>query len=204
MTRAIALVAAAASVLLLAACAPEAALPAPLTQAEAQKIMDEQNRQWWSSMFPDEPMPVVEPIEYLDIDDPGTRPMDCLQEAGVTDADFGPSGDAASMAAANRAQFVCSMEYPYDLSDPARLGMLSEAQLEWIWNYNQQRLVPCLQLLGYRVFNKVGEFPAGGRNTYWNPYEGMFPAPESNEEYARMDFRCPPAPIGENYRPTRG
>ena len=204
----VAVVALAASLALLAGCAPAPQLPAPITPAEAKSRIAEQNQQWWDSMFPDEPMPVIEPVAYVSVDDPGTATIDCLRDAHIdglvfgTDASWSISnGSASTMEQVSRAQFICAMKYPYDLSDPAALGMLSDDELAWIWNYNQSRLVPCLQLLGYTVINRTGDYAEG---SYWIPYYEMAPIPRSNEEWERIDLRCPPSPVGPLFRPTTG
>ncbi|CAN5226210.1 hypothetical protein BH11ACT5_BH11ACT5_15520 [soil metagenome] len=208
MTRASVIVVAAASLALLAGCAPAPELPAPITQAEATERMAEQNQGWWDSMFPDEPMPVIEPVEYLDINDPGTISNDCMRDADIDGLVFGADaswsivdGDAGTMEEVSRTQFICAQKYPYDLSDPAAMGMLSDAELAYIWDYNQSRLVPCLQLLGYTVINRTGDYQA---QSYWSPYFEMAPMPRSNEEWARIDLRCPPSPVGPLVRPTGG
>jgi hypothetical protein len=201
MTRARALLAAAASVLLLAACAPEPRLPAPATEGQAKQQMAEQSRQWWEAMFPDEPMPVVDPIEYISVDDPDDRRADCVRQANIDG--LIATADPGSQALADRIQFICSMEYPYALSDPASLGILSDAEYEWNWNYNQKRLVPCLQLLGFTVINRVGEYIEGSRAS-WSPYYEMAPTTLSEAEWARIDLACPPSPIGPLFRPTSG
>ena len=208
MTRASVAVALAASLALLAGCTPAPQLPAPITPAEAKERIAEQNRGWWESMFPDEPMPVVEPVAYLNIDDPGTAANDCLRDAGIDGLVFGTdgswsiaNGSASTMEEVSRAQFICAMKYPYDFSDPAALGMLSDDELAWIWKYNQTRLVPCLQLLGFTVINRTGGYAEG---SYWIPYYEMAPIPRSNEEWERIDLRCPPSPVGPLFRPTTG
>jgi hypothetical protein len=204
----LAVAAAAASLLLLSGCTPAPELPEPITLAEAKARVDEQNRQWWDSMFPDEPMPVVEPVEYLDVNDPGTKAIDCMRDSDIAGLVFGADaswsivdGDAGTMEEVSRAQFVCALKYPYDLSDPAAMGMLSKAELAWIWTYNQKRLVPCLQSLGYTVINRTSDYT---ENSYWIPYYEMAPIPRSNEEWARIDLRCPPSPVGPLFRPTTG
>jgi hypothetical protein len=210
MTRALAFVALVASVPLFAACAPAPEMPAPITYAEAKKRVNENNEAWWHGMFPDEPMPVVEPIEYLEPDSSGSEVVDCMKDANLEGVSFGynfwrVTGQSPSvMDPVNRAYFVCSMQYPYDISDPARMGMLSDAELDWIWDYNQTRLVPCLQLLGYTVINRPGDYIEGS-GSYWIPYYEMAPMPASAAEWERIDLRCPPSPVGPPfYHPTSG
>ena len=199
-------VALAASVLLLAGCAPAPDLPAPITYAEAKKRAYERNVDWWQSMFPDEPMPEVEPIEFLDPGEPSTKVIDCIRDAGfenlTEDVDIGTAigGRADDL---NRVQFVCALQYPYDLSDPENLsdlGMLSDDQLAWIWEYNRSRLVPCLRMLGYRVDSRDGEYVPGNEDL-WIPYFDMTPLPQTEGEWARLNLRCPPSPVGPVIQP---
>jgi hypothetical protein len=192
-----------ASVLLLAGCGPAPEMPAPLTDAEAAQRAEEGNAQWWASMFPGEPQPVVEPVEYLTAESEGTQIQNCLKAAKIDGLIFsgndswGYAGsDAEVLDQINRQYFVCALQYPYD---PGESGFLSEAQLEWVYNYNQKRLVPCLQLMGYTIANRTSDYVAGS-NDYWIPYFEMYPIPSATE-WARIDLRCPPSPIGPLYRP---
>jgi hypothetical protein len=191
----------------LAGCAQAPDMPAPISQAEAQRRVDENSRSWWESMFPDQPMPVIEPVEYVDPGDADSRLSDCMNQA-QSDGDGGAggyvSGDLTADQAINLAAFVCTQRYPTDLSDPARLGMMSDEQLAWIWRYNQSRLVPCLRLLGFAVTQHPGEY-GGSNQGWWIPYYEMTPIPRTDEDWARIDSRCPPSPIGPplNYRPTQ-
>ena len=209
MTRPGAWVALAASVLLLAGCAPAPDLPAPITYAEAKKRAYERNVEWWQSMFPDEPMPEVEPIEFLDPGEPSTKVIDCIRDAqvaGLTFAEYTEGGYTVSGADGdefNRVQFVCALQYPFDLSDPANLsylGMLSDEQLAWIWDYNRSRLVPCLRMLGYAVGSREGDYVPGNEDL-WIPYFDMTPLPQTEEEWALLNLRCPPSPVGPVIQP---
>lgn len=209
MTRASALVALGASVVLLAGCAHAPELPAPLTKADAQEIIDQQNAAWWGSMFPDEPMPTERVVGYLDPLDPGTAIDDCLASANIdglaiVDGSWTMTdGSQAASEALNRALFTCSQRFPYDLTDPSKLGMLSDAQRAWIWSYNQKRLVPCLQSLGYALANRTGDFNASDSyHSDWLPYFDIQPVPRDPAEWTRIDLKCPPSPIGPSYRPT--
>ena len=206
MTRTAALVALAASALLLAGCAPAVDLPPPITQAEAKKVMADQQLSWWESMFPGEPMPVVDPIEFVDPNTYGTQSNDCLKAANLEGISFSPDGGWTTTTGSreqldliNRALFICSAEYPYDTSDPADMGLLSDEQIGWIWSYNKTRLVPCLQQLGYAVTNRSGDY-VEGTGGLWIPYYDMTPAP-TQEEWPLIELHCPRSPVGPDYRP---
>jgi len=200
MTRAGALVALAASLAVLAGCAPAPELPAPITQQEAQRRMDAQQADWWESMFPGEPMPEIEPVEYIDPLEGSTLVIDCIRDAelpGVTVYDngwsYGSSGDDAADRLVKLTLFTCSQEYPYDVSDPAALGMLSDAESAWIGAFDGARLVPCLRLLGYDI-------PVQAESRFGSLYDAMSPQPTTAAEWAYIDFRCPPSPIGPLWR----
>lgn len=205
MTRAAAALALAASLAVLAGCTPAPELPAPLTPEEAQRQMDAQRDDWWDSMFPGEPMPDIEPVSYIDALDPGTQIVDCIRDAalpGLTAFDggwsYGSSGDAEADRLVQLTLFTCAQQYPYDVSDPAAIGMLSEAQFAWISDFDRARLIPCLRMLGYYV-------PAQAESGYGSLYDSMSPQPTTTEEWAHIDFRCPPSPIGPLWRaPAQG
>lgn len=206
MTRLSVIVALGASVALLAGCAPAPELPAALTQAEIKERIAEHNALWWESMFPGQRQPDVDPIEYVSPTVAVRKTEECMHNADIEGLLFGPDGswiylgdDPGGNEQVNRVYFICSLEYPIALD---QAGLLSDEQLEWIYDYNKQRLVPCLQLLGYTVPNRTTDF-APGTNDYWIPYYDIYPQP-SADEWARIDLRCPPSPVGPLYRPSNG
>lgn len=202
--RFVAVVALVASTVLMTGCAPAPELPRGLTDAEVQEIVDAQNAQWWAEMFPNEPQPAVEPIEYITPSNDGTQITDCILEAqleGVRESQGGVNfsdPDPIVNDAFNRQQFICVLQYPFDISQPEDFGYFSEGQLEYLDNYNTQRLVPCLRLLGYGVLDDSG---ASGDGYYWSPYYSMRPQPTTASEWKRIDRSCLPPPIGALYRP---
>lgn len=206
MARPSAVLAVVASGLLLAGCAAAPELPRPMTYGEAKKQVAEQNLQWWQSIFPGEPMPEIEPIEFREPGVADTLVQDCLKAANIPGLRFDDSGGWSYTSNGggggtefDRAQFVCNLQYPYDVSDPSKLGMLTQEEKAWIWEYNRGRLVPCLQLLGYSVPQRSGDYSP---NDYWNPYFEMMPLPSDAGEWARIDLRCPHSPVGPSFRPA--
>lgn len=202
--RFVAAVALAASTVLMAGCATEPTLPPGLTPEEAQEVVDSENAQWWSSMFPGEPQPVIEPIEYLGPNNEGTQVTDCILAANLEGVEESQGGitftdsDPVVNDAFNRQQFICFLQYPRDMSNPEDQGYFSDEQLEYLHDYNTQRLVPCLRLLGYAV---LGDTDSSGDEYYWSPYYSMQPQPTTASEWKRVDRSCPPPPIGALYRP---
>lgn len=190
---------------LLAGCST-VALPPGLTDAEIKAQVEEGNRQWWESMFPGEPMPEIEPIEYVDAAHAQEVIADCMRGGHIDGLLIGEDdswvylgNDSAVQESIDRRYFQCNAQYPYD---PAELNILSDAQLKWIYYYNRDRLVPCLQLDGYTIINRTSDYVDGSFD-YWIPYYEMYPLPTA-DEWRRIDLRCPPSPIGPLYRPTSG
>jgi len=196
-----------ASTMLLAGCAAAPQLPAGPTQAEVKKTVYEQNLRWWLSIAPGEPMPVIEPVRYLDPDEDGHEITDCIVNAqlpgimGDEDAFFGNISPEAQHQF-DRVQFACSMLYPWDMSDPEALGILSPAQLDYLRVYFVERLAPCLELMGYSTgfVPEPDQFAPDGY-MQWVPYYSMSPQPQTEREWLLIDSRCPPPPIGEYWRP---
>lgn len=209
MTRALVALGLAASVVVLAGCGAAPPLPDKITPAEAQEQVDRSNREWWAGMFPDEPMPTVRVVETVVDSNRADEVRACLEAAQIEGVEIFDNGwSAGSTEASNaimRANFVCTLRFPRDLSDPVALGMLSDAESEWLYNFNTKRLVPCLQLLGYRVANTSLQWAPEQRG-YWVPYDDMRPIP-TDAEWAQIDAAGPPAPIGPDTtdrRPSRG
>lgn len=181
-----------------------------MSQDEALEYIDRQNAIWWNSMFPGEPVPVVEVRGYLDPLDTGSEVNDCIQAANLPGVTVGDDGgvvfgdmNSTDTRAFNRVQWECSAAYPYDVSDPESLGLYSDEQLTYLAHYFLNDLAPCLRLMGYRVEAQpsVRFIVDNGPYPQWVPYYVMKPQPTTNAEWERVDFRCPPPAIGEFYRP---
>lgn len=178
--------------------------PVTLTQEQAEERVAEGMSVWWGLTVPrGEPMPTVEPVEYVDPADGVDKALACLTEkTGLQSATYDkhgywvdPEGDRLTDSQ-NRVFFICTLQYPYDLSDPSAAGIYSAQERAWAWNYQHTRLVPCLQLMGYSVENRDdGYIPS---TPWWNPYDELTPTPSAGE-WELIDGRCPPSPYG----PTR-
>lgn len=185
------LVTALAATAVLAGCASPRALPPSATPAEVRAVIAEQNRQWWDSIAPGEPMPVIEPIEYADPKGINPGLNECMS-----------SIDTTVQGSWDRAMFTCSMLYPYDYAEPEAFGIYSRAQLEFLYDYFSRRLSPCLEFLGYEVPEGPSlEGFTAGEFSGWTPYYAMRPTPLTAAEWRRIDLRCPVPPIGVFYRP---
>lgn len=194
------------SAALLTACTPAPPLPDPLSADEIQVIREAQYADWWRSISATEPMPDIEPIRVIAEDDSAAIIDACALAAvppGVAaQVRAGQPSDGADAAALDRAYFRCALQYPVELEDPTEAGLLSEAQLAWLYDYYDTRLIPCLRLSGYLV----GTIPQRDDFVdsifgHWSPYYAMSPQPDNPSEWARIDVRCPPPPFGDRYRP---
>lgn len=121
----------------------------------------------------------------------------CFESAGfspveVTEEGFVVGGDVDLV---RQAWVHCAYRFPLD---PRLLGALSTEQAEYAWDYWDQRLIPCVEELGYtvpgvpikaefvsNVVGRIGPLP-------WTPYLAM--RVQSNEEKAAIDAACPPLP----------
>ncbi|MEO8095117.1 MAG: hypothetical protein ABI632_09300 [Pseudolysinimonas sp.] len=201
-----------ASALLLAGCAPQPAIPVGLSVAETQAIIDRTNAVMWAGMFPDEPMPIVDPIKTASPKARSALWQGCILDANLPGVFVTYEGsvsftatDNTDMDAFHRQSFICELEYPPDPSNPEELGYLSDGQLRYLYGYYTTRLVPCLRSIGFtlRVHPSLGTYLQGG-GTYWLPYYDMVPVPTSEAEWDSIDLRCPPPPFFADARPGKG
>jgi hypothetical protein len=201
--------AALACVVLLAGCTPAPALPSGLTTAEVLEIRAAENVQWWFAMFPNEPMPEIEPIAEVALADADAVRSECalaaLPPGAVTEEGDANFLDGTGATVLDRAYFQCVLLYPLELEDPTEAGYLSQAQLSWLYDYYETRLVPCLQLAGFVVgAQPEREWFVDSVYGSWSPYYAMSPTPSTSSGWAQLDLRCPPPPFGAEYRPRDG
>lgn len=206
MTRRRAVLALAASVPLLVGCGAAPALPAGLAPEDVQERIDEANESWWRSLFPDEPVPDVQPVAVVEGDSAKEEVLACVSRdpvGGVSvTADGAVRFDDPSRQVQDaffRKLFACTLQHPLDTSRPEALGYLSPEQTALVDAYLEDRLVPCLELLGYTVHVRLRGYnpvlPATA------PLYDMYPIPSSDSQWGRIDARCPPAPWVGQFRP---
>lgn len=193
---------AAGAILLLASgCARE--LPSGPTQAEVDAYWDTVLAATWDNTTASQELerPVVESEGPIRRDTWWEVIMQCLSGEDVAfsslsynndtgfDIDFEGSIDQESRNAAELALYTCVARHPQDVVADGTL--LSDAQMEYIYDYYQQWLTPCLAEQGAPV---VGESP--GRDLFriidgqWSPYSQLGPRTET--EVARLTEACGP------------
>lgn len=205
--------AAVASIALLAGCASAPAPPPGLDPAVVKTYIDEQDSLWWASMFPGEPQPEVEAVEHVSSAEVAGKVNSCVLNASPPGVDITYEGsfstdDPAADAALNRQWFVCSLQYPLDLSNPAAAGFLSDAQLRYLYAYYRERLVPCLRSIGYTfpalptLDNRLADQTVNlGGGQYWLPYYVIRPQPRTHAQWDYIDLHCAPPPYLADARP---
>ena len=193
----------AASVLLLAGCATPSPVPPGATDEEAERVVAEELVNYWSALGPGQANGrlVAERIAFTTRDSWASAQVSCLIAAGLDAREVSggfaiDSNGELSNAEGLDAQLTCLGQYPVD---PRTEGFLSDAQALYMYDYFTQRLVPCLELLGYAIP------PAPARDSYvhllrvgvpWTPYELADRAPLSTlgSDWKIINAKCPPLP----------
>jgi hypothetical protein len=195
-------------VALLAGCAPQHTTPEGLSDAEVKAIYDAQQLQMWESYHQGETPPDVEFVRYLDPESGSVR-TECMAEANIPGFSVTEEGwwsfqstDLATDRLFADAQYICALKYPPDPSNSDQMGLFSDAELDFIYHYMTDRLVPCVRLMGYslREVPTRDAFMSSSPYLGWSVYDAMLPLPQSIEEWGRVDARCPPSPVGQFWR----
>ena len=178
----------AASVVLLSGCAEHRhAPPSGLSAEEFAQYHDYLGQRMWQgtglpeSLRPEITPEIVEPEEWTD-------------RLGSCD-DMAATAMAAGEQAAIISEYSCRMRYQLT---PGVLTLLNEAQLDYLYDYYKDTLVPCLRIRGVEVpevLTREEAVDVGRFGAYpWNPYAAM-------GDFTRDDVRdsttwsaCPPFP----------
>ena len=177
-----------ASAVLVAGCAEQrSAPPSGLTAEELARYHDYTGRELWEyTGLPDSMRPVVEP-KFVEVEEWSERLEDC--------GDTAPIATAAGQQAAVITEYRCRMSY--QLSGEV-LGLLNGAQLDYLYDYYQDTLVPCLRVRGVEIpeiltrdeavdVGRFGAFP-------WNPYNAMSDFARGDAQDESTWSACPPFP----------
>jgi len=193
----------AASTVLLAGCAPAAELAGP-TDAEVSAYIADQNARWWHSIAPDEPPPAVPVVRTVKAQEQPNLIAECLNANGFQ---YGFSSQAqGSDSPLLRAQWICTQQFPVAPDDEVRKNVLGAAQLAYLYDYFNHRVIPCLALNGY----SVGEVPSRAAflrdsigQPAWNPYLVLEPSPADADGVKIIAARCPPPPFASSLVPNQ-
>jgi hypothetical protein len=180
-----------AAALLLTGCVQSRPLPPTPTDAElAQLNTRVQDIQWqYLGFTPDAPRPDVDFVRYVDPDDTAGTYAECMIDAGFPDYD--PYATANDDVGQTLALFVCISEYPLE---PRYYNLFTTRQLEFLYDYYQEAVIPCLTGAGV----DVGEIPTreqftkplqGGGAYLWSPWQGA--SELGQQEFLSISLRCP-------------
>lgn len=177
--------------LVLAGCTVAAPPPA-LTAAEIDELRQRRADFRWEQTGLDEslrpPLPRVTALAPADYFDAVEK---CLSNAGF-DANVEPAGPTS--AEHKIAVFVCESSFEYE---GEWQNWFSDAQLDYLYAYYRDFLVPCLEQHGYSVANAptAGQFRAGSGG--WHPYFAIAaPHRDALLRDDRLPLECPAVPEG--------
>ena len=191
----------------LAGCGSPTPVPPPPTQEELDAAREAQAQSWWDSMSTGTTMPDIDVIEVLPREDAYLRQGECLEEAqlpGVRVSDPGqwsydgsdptdPNGDRVMVQ-----WWICAQQFP---STDELDWMRSPRQLDWLYDYFNERYIPCLRSIGIEpvMFPSRREFLNGNGYPGWLPFpEAMDPTPRSSD-WVLIAQRCPLPDMVDDY-----
>ena len=189
------------SALLLAGCAStRAEPPAPtvdeLEQFTQHAVLTHFGTDAAQARRPGADAAEVEIVEPTGID---VSYVECLNKAGFTGyyvAYFGTivlSNPQGSTVEQRLQRSSCQFDYAWAL---ASTSMLTRAERDYLYDYYQERLVPCLRTAGFSI-----ERPPSRKSfvddwlqpVWWSPYDAMRPA-ASTQEWTALHVECPALP----------
>ena len=189
------LVAAAASVVALCSCGFSRDEPTGPAEADvAASVQARLDRQWELSdlegiiVRPETTFErIVSPNEWGDV------MSECMHEAGIHG--WGYSAASGLFLEGGRASASDQLAFYWCFASFPTVDLLSEQQLDYIYDYYAHWLTPCLEAHGYNVMNAPTREsfreapPSRGR---WNPYASLEEYPRSLAASARLRAACAP------------
>lgn len=166
--------------------------PGPTDEEIAASDQDLLDKTWKSTGLEGiEPRPVVASGEALADQDWFAAVFDCLSRAGVTvtGLSYGSAegfsiltdaGEPSTDIDEQLATYRCVAAHPSHLLDGMR--PYSRAQLDFIYDYYRDWLIPCLSTVGYTVTDAPTREWFVLRNGQWNPYWAL-PLPNDGARY---------------------
>lgn len=171
------------TVLLLAGCVSEREVPEPIADTEIQRILEERLDAAWANTGLEGivPRPTFDADTIVDryrTTSNFTDLAECLQERGIEnwgieERDGGPffiaSSGSPAEPASQLAWYRCFAEHPSDSSFSGM--MLSAAESDYLYDYYQEWVMPCLRLKGYEFsYTPTRAEFTGSMYQGWIPY----------------------------------
>lgn len=177
-----------ASAVLLTGCAgSRQAPPGGLSEAERARYHDQMGSELWEfTGLPQTLRPEVVP-QTVDASEWSERMEDCGETSAVA--------VLAGLQAAAVMDYRCRMSYQLP---SATLGLLNEAQLDYLYDYYQDTLVPCLRVRDVdlpEVLTRVEAVDVGRFGARpWNPYNAMSEFVRGEVQGTELWSACPAYP----------
>jgi hypothetical protein len=195
-----AMVALAASALLLAGCAATPAAE-PVSQAERVHIKASILEVRWTPLkanYPEAFRPDIPVTHTVTDHDWAGDVVDCLRSRGYTAEKtnvgytYGASQGQSSLEF-TIADYICTSTWVKQSSVQARLSVTQQLQLEL---FQVDTLRPCLLLAGVRSAPPPTDLQVGGLTGLagWNPYDLAWKSGMSTRSLSFLERRCPPIP----------
>ena len=164
--------------LVLCGCTPQPR-PEPLTPAQIDAFEREIDELTWRSTGLDDDLrPTGDRAAYVTINE-----FDKLMPGCMADATTDPRLESLRY-------YLCQRRYPLT---PTAQGFFSSAELEAIYEYYQDTLVPCLEIRGVNLSSAPSRWDTGGEPGYlpWNPYLTL---QQDGIDYGHVEDDCPALP----------
>jgi len=200
-------IAAAAISLVLTGCVPTREIPSGEMSDEDTQLVLERNMNWfWEELQLDDAKRPPDPtVEYIAPDQWATVLSQCMTDRGFDD--YVESGGGLQLGnyladeEESIAWYLCQSTYQ---SDPREFGGFNTSQLEYLYDYNRDILVPCLEGHGINVDTAPPRSQAAridGDSVGWSPYYFLRSTfdPLNDAQDRRIYEACPPFPPGEPF-----
>jgi hypothetical protein len=184
----------------LAGCTPTRSVPPQASGSELQQLVDDERalfRQWYLYLVNAPPDPPVIPVERV-IAPSETQAVygSCMDAAGYPN--YGEPGATVAVEQSTDGQlalYICVSQFPVE---PSAFGIFSRDQLDYLYDYYQQSLIPCLAASGHDVIDipvRAEFLRRDPAQLYaWSPYgelTGLSP-----KLLTSLAERCPEFPPG--------
>ena len=151
-----------------------------------------------TSLYPDAELPVVDRVRFVDPSEYGVVFSACMTEAGFAASvtadnglQFEPIPDEQAEAQ-TVALYACRAKYP---THPRFLRAFTEEQLQYLYRYSSDTVIPCLEDRGIAVPELPSEsiFKQNyGGDGAWFPYQNALAMPV--DELNTLMEQCPAVP----------
>lgn len=171
--------------------------PTASSASDARSVADS----LWRSLaarYPGAERPSVDLVRYVTPREWATAQSDCLHEAGFPDVSVMDDGGLQVLGVPDSqkealavAQYVCGVKYAID---PQYTDPFTEDELNSIYVYYVDFLVPCLTGQGYSVADVPSRGSFVDSRGRWSPYESVEPG--TQESWVALNKTCPQWPDG--------